>query len=73
MAELCASVGVSMETPHRHSGSKNGLVQAVPEARSDHVVPWLREAAAVMRVLRSDGPVTAPDRPTARQVPVARG
>ncbi|MEQ4722847.1 TetR/AcrR family transcriptional regulator [Nonomuraea sp. B19D2] len=45
VAELCASVGASKETLYRHFGSKDGLVQAVLEARSDHVVHWLREAA----------------------------
>jgi AcrR family transcriptional regulator len=46
VAELCASVGVSKETLYRHFGSKDGLVQAVLEARSDHVVRWLHDAAA---------------------------
>jgi AcrR family transcriptional regulator len=46
VAELCATIRVSKETLYRHFGSKDGLVQAVLEARSDHVVRWLREAAA---------------------------
>ncbi|MEV4174325.1 TetR/AcrR family transcriptional regulator [Nonomuraea sp. NPDC049709] len=45
VAELCAAVGASKETLYRHFGSKDGLVQAVLEARSDRVVRWLREAA----------------------------
>ncbi|MEV4112933.1 TetR/AcrR family transcriptional regulator [Nonomuraea sp. NPDC049695] len=46
VAELCARVGASKETLYRHFGSKDGLVEAVLEARSDHVVHWLRAAAA---------------------------
>lgn len=46
VAELCAAIGVSKETLYRHFGSKNGLVRAVLEARSDHVVRWLHDAAA---------------------------
>jgi AcrR family transcriptional regulator len=45
VAELCAGIGVSKETLYRHFGSKEGLIQAVLEARSDHVVRWLRGAA----------------------------
>lgn len=45
VAELCATVGVSKETLYRHFGSKDGLVQAVLEARSDDVVRWLHEDA----------------------------
>ncbi|MGW0805993.1 TetR/AcrR family transcriptional regulator [Nonomuraea sp. NPDC002799] len=45
VAELCAAVGASKETLYRHFGSKDGLVRAVLEARSDHVVRWLRAAA----------------------------
>ena len=45
VAELCTTIGVSKETLYRHFGSKDGLVQAVLETRSDHVVGWLREAA----------------------------
>jgi AcrR family transcriptional regulator len=45
IAELCASVGMSKETLYRHFGSKDGLVEAVLEARSDRVVQWLRDAA----------------------------
>jgi Transcriptional regulator len=46
VAELCTTIGVSKETLYRHFGSKEGLVQAVLEARSDHVVRWLHDAAA---------------------------
>lgn len=46
VAELCGTIGVSKETLYRHFGSKDGLVRAVLEARSDHVVRWLRDAAA---------------------------
>jgi AcrR family transcriptional regulator len=45
VAELCTTIGVSKETLYRHFGSKDGLVQAVLEARSDHVVRWLHDAA----------------------------
>jgi AcrR family transcriptional regulator len=45
VAELCAAVGVSKETLYRHFGSKDGLVRAVLETRSDRVTRWL--AAAV--------------------------
>ncbi|MFC7583837.1 TetR/AcrR family transcriptional regulator [Nonomuraea antimicrobica] len=45
VAELCAAVGASKETLYRHFGSKDGLVLAVLEARSDRVVRWLRDAA----------------------------
>lgn len=46
IAELCATIGISKETLYRHFSSKEGLVQAALEARSDHVVRWLRDAAA---------------------------
>lgn len=46
VAELCATIGVSKETLYRHFGSKDGLVQAVLEARSDRLVRWLNDAAA---------------------------
>ncbi|MGN9844990.1 TetR/AcrR family transcriptional regulator [Nonomuraea sp. H19] len=46
VAELCAAMGISKETLYRHFGSKDGLVRAVLEARSDHVVHWLQQAAA---------------------------
>ncbi|ROO87047.1 TetR family transcriptional regulator [Actinocorallia herbida] len=45
VAELCAELGVSKETLYRHFGTKDGLVRAVLERRSDHVVGWLAEAA----------------------------
>ncbi|MET8998902.1 TetR/AcrR family transcriptional regulator [Amycolatopsis sp. NPDC004169] len=46
VAELCSRLGVSKETLYRHFGSKDGLVQAVLEARSDRVIRWLTDAAA---------------------------
>jgi AcrR family transcriptional regulator len=46
MAELCANAGVSKETVYRHFGSKDGLIRAVLEARSDRVVEWLTQAVA---------------------------
>ncbi|NJP98218.1 TetR/AcrR family transcriptional regulator [Nonomuraea sp. FMUSA5-5] len=45
VAELCTAVGVSKETLYRHFGSKEGLIEAVLEARSERVTRWL--AAAV--------------------------
>jgi AcrR family transcriptional regulator len=45
IAELCARAGISKETLYRHFGSKDGLVQAVLEKRSDRVAQWLRDAA----------------------------
>ncbi|WP_410607714.1 TetR/AcrR family transcriptional regulator [Amycolatopsis sp. lyj-109] len=44
VAELCTRLGVSKETLYRHFGSKDGLVQAVLEARSDRVVRRLTDA-----------------------------
>jgi AcrR family transcriptional regulator len=44
-AELCAVAGVSKETLYRHFGSKDGLIAAVLDARSDAVSAWLRRAA----------------------------
>jgi len=44
VAELCARLGVSKETLYRHFGTKDGLVQAMLEARSDRVVRWLTDA-----------------------------
>ncbi|MER5748690.1 TetR/AcrR family transcriptional regulator [Streptomyces sp. NPDC002088] len=44
VAELCREVGASKETLYRHFGSKDGLVEAVLEARSDRVVQWLTDA-----------------------------
>ncbi|MGK5553462.1 TetR/AcrR family transcriptional regulator [Actinomadura kijaniata] len=46
IAELCAEAGVSKETLYRHFGSKDGLIRAVLEARSDRVTRWLARAAA---------------------------
>jgi AcrR family transcriptional regulator len=46
VAELCAEAGVSKETLYRHFGSKDGLVEAVLQARSDRVWRWLSQAAA---------------------------
>jgi AcrR family transcriptional regulator len=45
VAELCRAVGASKETLYRHFGSKDGLVQAVLEERSDRVVHWLTDVA----------------------------
>ncbi|MEV0995876.1 TetR/AcrR family transcriptional regulator [Nonomuraea sp. NPDC050202] len=44
VAELCAAMGVSKETLYRHFGSKEGLIEAVLEARSERVTQWLRAA-----------------------------
>ncbi|MBE1490126.1 TetR/AcrR family transcriptional regulator [Plantactinospora soyae] len=44
VAELCSTIGVSKETLYRHFGSKDGLVQAVLEARSDSILRWLHDA-----------------------------
>jgi AcrR family transcriptional regulator len=46
VAELCAHLGVSKETLYRHFGSKEGLIEAVLQARSDRVTGWLRAAAS---------------------------
>lgn len=43
VSELCRAVGASKETLYRHFGSKDGLVQAVLEERSDRVVRWLSD------------------------------
>ena len=45
IAELCASVGASKETLYRHFGSKDGLIEAVLQARSDRINRWMRGAA----------------------------
>lgn len=45
IAELCARAGVSKETLYRHFGTKDGLIEAVLQARSDRVTRWLRDAA----------------------------
>lgn len=44
VAELCRAVGASKETLYRHFGSKDGLIEAVLDARSDRVVRWITEA-----------------------------
>jgi AcrR family transcriptional regulator len=46
VAELCARLGMSKETLYRHFGTKDGLVQAVLEARSERLTGWLTEAVA---------------------------
>ncbi|MEV0422204.1 TetR/AcrR family transcriptional regulator [Streptosporangium canum] len=46
VTELCARLGVSKETLYRHFGTKDGLVQAVLEARSERVSTWLADAVA---------------------------
>jgi AcrR family transcriptional regulator len=46
VAELCTRLGVSKETLYRHFGTKDGLVRAVLEARSERLTGWLTEAAA---------------------------
>ncbi len=53
VAELCTLLGVSKETLYRHFGSKDGLVQAVLEARSDRIVRRLTDA---VRQARTDDP-----------------
>ncbi|MGW1739810.1 TetR/AcrR family transcriptional regulator [Nocardia sp. NPDC001965] len=45
VAELCTRLGISKETLYRHFGTKEGLVHAVLEARSDRVITWLTGAA----------------------------
>jgi len=45
VAGLCTRAGISKETLYRHFGSKDGLVQAVLDDRSNRVTRWLREAA----------------------------
>lgn len=46
VAEVCAAAGISKETLYRHFGSKDGLVQAVLDARSDKTTDWLCHAVA---------------------------
>jgi AcrR family transcriptional regulator len=46
VAELCARLGVSKETLYRHFGTKDGLVHAVLEARSERVHAWMAGAVA---------------------------
>lgn len=43
VAELCTRLGVSKETLYRHFGTKDGLVHAVLETRSDQVMEWLTD------------------------------
>jgi AcrR family transcriptional regulator len=44
VAELCTRIGVSKETLYRHFGTKDGLVEAMLEARSERVTTWLARA-----------------------------
>jgi AcrR family transcriptional regulator len=44
VTELCSRLGVSKETLYRHFGTKDGLVRAMLEARSDRVIHWLTDA-----------------------------
>jgi AcrR family transcriptional regulator len=46
VAELCTRLGVSKETLYRHFGTKDGLVQAMLEARSERVHGWMAAAVA---------------------------
>ncbi|WP_326822667.1 TetR/AcrR family transcriptional regulator [Streptosporangium sp. NBC_01756] len=46
VTELCAGIGVSKETLYRHFSTKDGLVQAMLEARSERVATWLADAVA---------------------------
>jgi AcrR family transcriptional regulator len=46
VAELCARLGVSKETLYRHFGTKDGLVQAMLETRSERVHGWMAAAVA---------------------------
>lgn len=46
VTELCTGIGVSKETLYRHFGTKDGLVQAMLEARSERVATWLADAVA---------------------------
>ncbi|MEU6742263.1 TetR/AcrR family transcriptional regulator [Streptosporangium sandarakinum] len=48
VAELCARVGVSKETLYRHFGTKEGLIEAVLQERSERVTRWLAEAVAAV-------------------------
>ncbi|MEU0794202.1 TetR/AcrR family transcriptional regulator [Amycolatopsis sp. NPDC005961] len=54
VAALCARLGVSKETLYRHFGTKDGLVHAVLEARSDRIVQWL---TGIVRQAGNDDPV----------------
>jgi AcrR family transcriptional regulator len=46
VAELCTRLGVSKETLYRHFGTKDGLVEAVLQARSERVHGWMAAAVA---------------------------
>ncbi|WP_345572272.1 TetR/AcrR family transcriptional regulator [Nonomuraea rosea] len=46
VAELCARVGVSKETLYRHFGTKDGLVAAMLEERSERITHWLARQVA---------------------------
>ncbi|MFF3665780.1 TetR/AcrR family transcriptional regulator [Microtetraspora malaysiensis] len=46
VAELCTRIGVSKETLYRHFGTKDGLVAAMLEVRSQRVFDWLAAAVA---------------------------
>ena len=46
VAELCARLGVSKETLYRHFGTKDGLVHAVLDTRSDRVIHWLADTVS---------------------------
>ncbi|MFI7461966.1 TetR/AcrR family transcriptional regulator [Nonomuraea sp. NPDC049646] len=45
VAGLCAAIGISKETLYRHFGTKEGLVEAVLQARSDRVARGLAARA----------------------------
>jgi AcrR family transcriptional regulator len=44
--------GVPKETLYRHFGWKDGLIEAVLDARSDRVVRWLQDAAGGAATIR---------------------
>lgn len=46
VAELCARIRVSKETLYRHFGTKDRLVEAMLQERSERVTRWLAGAAA---------------------------
>ncbi|MGI5270472.1 TetR/AcrR family transcriptional regulator [Nonomuraea sp. CA-218870] len=45
VAELCTRLGVSKETLYRHFGTKEGLIEAVLQERSERVTQWLAGVA----------------------------
>ncbi|SKC35015.1 TetR/AcrR family transcriptional regulator [Krasilnikoviella flava] len=45
VAEVCSTAGISKQTLYRHFGSKDGLVEAMVERRSERVWRWLEDAA----------------------------